>query len=192
MTTTPAEKPADAPETTPAADDTTDTPNGADSDAQVLDGGDAQVLDDEQRPDDEDRADDDEDRAADDGRDTFPRKVVEKLRRQNTSLRDRAKAAEATVTALQQQAADKAIKAAGLKPRAVWAVAQLADVLADDGTVDAAKLSAAISTAKAELGVAPPKRTPPRPGAGKGLQSGAGVPQSKPRGFAAAFGPRPN
>lgn len=191
MTTTPAEKPADAPETTPAADDTTDTPNGADSDAQVLDGGDAQVLDDEQRPDDDaPAADDDEDRAADDG-DASPRQL-KKLRKENATLRDRAKAAEATVTALQQQAADKAITAAGLRPRAVWAVAELGDVLADDGTVDAAKLSAAISTAKAELGVAPPKRTPPRPGAGKGLQSGAGVPQQKPAGFAAAFGPRPN
>lgn len=129
--------------------------------------------------------------------DTFPRRVVEKLRKENTALRDRvraaedrAQAAEAARTALQQQAADEAIEAAGLKPAAVWHDSKLADVLADDGTIDRAKLTAAMKTAMRTLDVIP-RRPVPRPGAGAPLRSGAGVPLEKPNTWVNAFGPRP-
>lgn len=120
--------------------------------------------------------------------DTFPRSVVEKLRKENATYRDRAKAAEQAVQALQRQAADKAITAAGLKPAAVWAVAELAQVLDDRGAIDDRKLAAAMNTARAQLGIA---RRTPAPGA-HGFRSGSGAPQQKHNPFAAAFGPKPN
>lgn len=155
------------------------------------DGGDTQAAEDAQA------ADEGDDDGQDDDADTFPRRVVEKLRKEAASLRDRARtaeeraqAAEAATTALQQRAADEAIKAAGLKPAAVWHDSKLADVLADDGSIDAAKLAAAMKTAERTLDVRP-RRPVPRPGAGAALRSGAGVPPSRPPGFEQAFAPRP-
>ncbi|MGQ9349726.1 hypothetical protein [Mycolicibacterium gilvum] len=184
-----AEKPADVAE----ADAQPDTPAATDepaSDELDATGGNAPAATDGDEDQDQ-AADGDEDQDQADG-DTFPRKVVEKLRKQNASLRDRARTAEAAMTAMQQRAADEAIKAAGLRPAAVWAVAALDDVTAQNGTVDAAKLNAAMTAAREQLGVGQPRRSAPRPGAGSELRSGAGVPQQKPRGFAAAFGPPPN
>ncbi|KUI00925.1 hypothetical protein AU189_11460 [Mycolicibacterium acapulense] len=190
MTTTTAEKRSDAPE----LDEQTDTPtaaaagaHGAHSDAQALDGDQPAAPGDDEHHGDNDDADGDE---LDENADTFPRKVVEKLRRQNTNLRDRAKAAEATVAHLQRQAADQAIKAAGLKPAAVWAVTKLGDVLDGQGGVDSKKLAAAMSTARDQLGVTAPAKRIPKPGTGGALRSGSGVPQEKPRGFTDAFAPR--
>lgn len=172
------ENPADATETddradTPAADDAANEAHG-DADTPVA------------------GAADNDDEHLDDAAEMFPRKVVEKLRKQNTSLRERAKTAEATVAHLQRQAADKAITAAGLKPAAVWAVAELADVLDNQGGLDDRKLAAAVKKAGEQLGVQPPKpKTPPRPGVGA-LRSGTGGPHSdgRPSGFAAAFAPQ--
>ncbi|EKF25254.1 hypothetical protein C731_0781 [Mycolicibacterium hassiacum DSM 44199] len=167
MTTNPADDRAD----TPAAD--TEAANEAHDDA------DTQVAG---------AADNDDEHAGG----MFPRKVVEKLRKQNASLRERAKTAEATVAHLQRQAADKAIRAAGLKPAAVWAVAELGDVLDEQGGVDDEKLAEAVRRACTELGVQPPKPKPtPRPGVGA-LRSGTGGPHSdgRPSGFAAAFAPQ--
>lgn len=117
--------------------------------------------------------------------DTFPRDYVEKLRRESATLRDRAKAAEQAVEALQRQAAEQQIRAAGLKPAAVWAVAQLGDVVDDHGAIDPGKLGAAMGTARQQLGIRQPAPAPGR----AGLKSGSGVPHEKPRGFAEAFGP---
>jgi len=117
--------------------------------------------------------------------DTFPRDYVEKLRKQNASYRDRAKAAEATVTALQRQHVDEKITAAGLKPAAVWAVAELADVLDDRGAVHAGKLNAVMQSARETLGI---KRSFAKPG-NRDLRSGAGVPQEPRNDWTAAFGP---
>jgi hypothetical protein len=94
-----------------------------------------------------------QDDAVDLDADHFPRHVVEKLRKENAAYRDRAKAAEATVAALQRQAADHAIAAAGMKPEAVWAVAKLDDLLNEQGAVDAGKLRAAMATARNTFGI---------------------------------------
>lgn len=128
----------------------------------------------------------DTDGAADD---VFPREVVEKLRRESAGYRDRAKAAEGRLTAMQCQSVDAQITAAGMRPAAVWATAQLDELLADNGAVDAGKVSAAMAAAREALGIG--RHRPPHPGQGE-LNSGAtGAAQHAPGpGFAAAFGPR--
>jgi hypothetical protein len=118
--------------------------------------------------------------------DTFPRAVVEKLRKESAGLRDRAKTAEEQVTALQRQIVSRQVAAAGVKPEAVFAVAQIDDLLADDGTVDPDKVSAAMFNARKTLG-AHPKRNPAGRG---GLHSGAGISGGQPAGFESAFRPR--
>ncbi|BCP11682.1 hypothetical protein MINTM020_37800 [Mycobacterium paraintracellulare] len=136
-----------------------------------------------------DAADTDETPGTDDSSDMFPRKVVEKLRKESATLRDRVKAAEDRLSAMQRQAVAWQITAAGMRPEAVFAVAQLDDLLAGDGTVDAAKVSRAMAAARQTLGIS--QRPAPRPGHGE-LNSGAtGMKDHMPGpGFAAAFGPR--
>lgn len=136
-----------------------------------------------------DAADTDETPSSDDSSDMFPRKVVEKLRKESAALRDRAKTAEDRLSAMQRKAVARQITAAGMRPEAVFAVTQLDDLLADDGTVDAAKVSGAMAAARQTLGIS--QRPAPRPGHGE-LNSGAtGMKEHTPGpGFAAAFGPR--
>lgn len=66
----------------------------------------------------------------------------------------------AQVDALQRAEVERHAAAAELKPAALWSAGtQLADLLADDGTVDAAKVSTAIGAAREQLGIpAPPPR----------------------------------
>lgn len=118
----------------------------------------------------------------------FSRSYVEKLRKESAGYRERATTAEATVAALQQQHAERLIDAAGVKPAAVFAVAELADLLADDGTVCAEKVNAAITRARQELGV-----TGRPQGLGKRgtLESGSGAPKSTPNSWKSAFAPPP-
>lgn len=120
--------------------------------------------------------------------DVFPREVVEKLRKESASYRDRAKTAEDRLSAMQRQSVARQITAAGMHPEAVWAVAQLDDLLADDGTIDAAKVSRAMATARQTLGI---QQRRVFPGMGE-LNSGAtGFRDYTPGpGFASAFGPR--
>ncbi|MCV7221608.1 hypothetical protein [Mycolicibacterium elephantis] len=177
-----AETRADAPETGDQPDTPPDTDTAA-TDTLSADT-DTPAADDAQHQ------DDGGDEHQDDGDDgNVVGRRLKKLRHENATLRQRAKTAEATVEHLQRQSADKAIKAAGLKPAAVWAIAELADVLDGRGGVDDRKLAAAIKQAAEQLGVQPPKRRTPRPGAGSPLRSGAGIPEGKPRGFADAFAP---
>lgn len=139
-------------------------------------------------------ADTDETPDSDEPGDVFPRSVVEKLRRESAGLRDRAKAAEDQLAeradrlaAVQRQSVDRQISAAGMRPAAVWAVATLDDVLADDGTVDTDKVAAAMAAARQTLGIE--RRRAYIRG---GLHSGAAAPRdyTPGPGFAAAFGPR--
>lgn len=116
----------------------------------------------------------------------FSRSYVEKLRRESAGYRERATTAEAAVAALQQQHAERLIDAAGVKPAAVFAVTELADLIADDGTVDAEKVNAAVTRARQELGVTGrPQPLLPR----GGLTSGTGAPQSTPNRWQSAFAP---
>jgi len=145
----------------------------------------AEPESDEREP---DPAADDADAAeptADDAQE-FSRTYVEKLRRESAGYRERATTAEAAVAALQQQHAERLIDAAGVKPAAVFAVTELADLLAEDGTVDAEKVTAAITRARQELGVTGrPQPLLPR----GGLTSGTGAPQSTPNRWQSAFAP---
>jgi hypothetical protein len=131
---------------------------------------------------------------SDDSSDVFPRPVVEKLRRESAGLRDRIKASEERVTAseervtaLQKQIVDRQVRQAGMRPEAVWAVTELADLLADDGTVDVEKVRTATGVARQTLGIryGDPHR-------GHGFRSGATNVGLEPpaRGFETAFRPR--
>lgn len=64
------------------------------------------------------------------------------------------------VTALQRAEVDRLAAGADLRPAALWASgAELADLLTADGTVSAARVSAAIATAREQLGIPnPPSR----------------------------------
>jgi hypothetical protein len=90
------------------------------------------------------------------------------------------------VEALQRSQLEQHISAAGLKPAAVWALGtQVADLLADDGQPDPEKITAAIATARDELGIA---AKTPRGAAG--LRSGSMGPQPLPPTFVEAFTPK--
>lgn len=136
--------------------------------------------------------DDDGTGAEDDGADgeVFPRKVVEKLRRESATLRDRAKTAEDRLSAMQRQSVERQITSAQMRPEAVWAVAKLDELVADDGSVDADAVTQAMARAKRTLGIG--GRRAPGLEIG-GLSSGAtGAKDYTPGpGFAAAFRPRP-
>jgi hypothetical protein len=134
-----------------------------------------------------DSADTDETAASDDSSDTFPRSVVEKLRRESAGLRDRAKNAEDRLAATQRQLVDRQITAAGMRPEAVYAVAGLDDLLAADGTVDAAAVTRAMAAARQTLGIT--QRPVARPGQGE-LNSGTGPREKRKSGWLTAFGPR--
>lgn len=116
--------------------------------------------------------------------------------RQAAKLRKRAQAAEAErdalreqVQALQRQQIDAQVTAAGIKPTAVWATGvELAELTADDGTVDAEAVTAAIERARDELGVTPVGRGgAPVPGAG---ERPTVAPPNAAQAFAKAFAPR--
>jgi hypothetical protein len=71
------------------------------------------------------------------------------------------------VSSLQKAEAERLAGAAKLKPAALWASGvQLADLLTENGTVDAALVAAAIATAKDVLGISGPPAAPPASGQG--------------------------
>lgn len=104
--------------------------------------------------------------------------------------RERLAAAEAerdrlagVVAAMQQAEVNRIVEAEGLKPKAFAAAGvELSDLLAEDGTVDAQKVTDAVGVARDELGLGP--RTP-MPDVNQGQMNGSGVDDS----WAAAFGP---
>ncbi len=113
--------------------------------------------------------------------------------------RERAQAAEARVAEMETQAGEltatverlqrlhveQVINAAGVKPAAVFAVAELADLIDDAGLPDTAKVQKAIGAAREQLGV-------PAPGIVRQqeLRSGAGASPPRKNGWASAFAPR--
>jgi hypothetical protein len=92
----------------------------------------------------------------------------------------------ANVERLQRLHVEQAVAQTGIKPAAVFAVAELADLLGDDGLPDADKVTAAVATARDQLGInliAAPQRQ-------IGMRSGAGTPPPKKDSWASAFAPR--
>lgn len=62
------------------------------------------------------------------------------------------------VEALQRSEVERQAAAEQIKPAALWSVTELADLLAEDGTVDADKLTAGLKSAREVLGLPAPKR----------------------------------
>lgn len=83
---------------------------------------------------------------------SFPRDYVEQLRKESADRRKERDILAAQVEKLQRRAVEKALKTTGVKPAAVWSVAALPDLIAEDGTIDDDKLSLAIDKAVNELG----------------------------------------
>ncbi|OBK44835.1 hypothetical protein A5656_05425 [Mycobacterium gordonae] len=106
--------------------------------------------------------DEDQDDADDDGASAGdgPGREAAKYRRRLRDAEAERDTLRATVESLQRAEVDRLATADGLKPAALWSSAELGDLLGDDGTVDAARVSAAIATAREQLGIAPPP--PPR------------------------------
>jgi hypothetical protein len=140
----------------------------------------------------EDREDSAEGENGGDEGDSAPRGRVAAARQRAQEAEAARDAAEAratdlagTVKLLQRLHVEQAVTAAGVKPAAVFAVAELADLIDDTGLPDADKVKAAVATAREQLGVSRPvvERQ-------MGMRSGAGVAPPKRDGWAAAFGPR--
>ncbi|MGH3969539.1 MAG: hypothetical protein ACRDTV_15840 [Mycobacterium sp.] len=166
------DEPLAGPQTEPATPDTADTPKVSDTAIQ--------------RQDDADGSGDN---------DTEPRGRAAKYRQraqESEAARDaaeqKATGLAGTIERLQRLHVEQAITAAGIKPAALWAVAELADLVDDDGLPDDAKIAAATKTARDQLGIKPPNLAGLRE---RGqLLSGAGAPQPRRDGWSAAFGRR--
>jgi hypothetical protein len=110
--------------------------------------------------------------------DPVPGREAAKWRKQLREVEAQRDSLVGTVQALQRAQVDAAVAATGLKPAALWASgAQLSDLVADDGTPDQAKITAAVAAAREQLGIDNDRRpkTPAR-----GLTSGATSPRPEP------------
>lgn len=97
-------------------------------------------------------------------------------------------AAQATkIEGLQKMLVDKAVEASGLKPAAVFAVAELGALLDENGLPDPEKIDAAVAAAKESLGVV---GLLPGPTRQTGMRSGAGYSPPKRDSWADAFAPK--
>lgn len=72
----------------------------------------------------------------------------------------------ARLEAVQRQQVENLLDASGVKPKAVWAVAELADLLADDGTIDPEQVTNAVAVARDKFGIAKPAKGTVVPGVG--------------------------
>ena len=145
----PAAEPASGDQDAPAAgsvQDTAEAPAGGDSD-------DSDDQDDQDNQDDTDDDGDDDGASAGDG----PGREAAKYRRRLRDAEAERDALKATVESLQRAEVDRLATGADLRPAALWASGpELADLLADDGTVDQVKVAAAISAARETLGIPNP------------------------------------
>jgi len=88
-----------------------------------------------------------------------PNNEAAKYRRKLREAEKQRDTLAAHVEALQRAQVDNLLAATGVKSDAVFAVAELADLLAEDGTVASEKLTAAVEAAKDKFGITPPKGT---------------------------------
>lgn len=124
---------------------------------------------------------DDQDDTDDDGASAGdgPGREAARYRRRLRDAEAERDALKATVQSLQRAEVDRLATDAGLRPAALWANgAEVGELLADDGTVDAARVAAAISAARETLGIPNP---PPRGNVVKGEGRSLGRPP-KPSG----------
>jgi len=107
-----------------------------------------------------------------------------KYRRKLRETEGQLEQARTQLEALQRQHVESLLAATGVRPDAVWAVADLVDLVAEDGTVSAEAVAAAVETARQKFGIAPISKGVHVPGAGK---APSGPPRST---LADAFRPR--
>lgn len=130
--------------------------------------------------DDQDDAEDQDDDAGGKGN-----KEAARYRRRLRDAEAERDALKATVESLQRAEVDRLATDAGLRPAALWANgAEVGELLADDGTVDAARVAAAIAAARETLGIPNP---PPRGNVVKGEGRSVGRP-ARPSGRDAMVG----
>lgn len=116
---------------------------------------------------DEDQDDDEPDEDQDDGPDGAGREAAKYRRRLREAEAERDQLAE-RVESLQRAEVERAATADGLRPAALWASGvELANLLADDGTVDGPKVLAAIEASREELGIPAPPVGPRVPREGR-------------------------
>ncbi|MGP4054286.1 hypothetical protein ACTWP6_05595 [Mycobacterium sp. 4D054] len=124
--------------------------------------------------------DEDQDDAADDGDGDGPGREAAKYRRRLRAAEAERDRLAGQVESLQRAEVERLAAGADLRPAALWASGpDLADLLSDDGTVDASKVSAAIDGAREQLGIPNP---PPRRNFVKGEGRNVGRTGGKPSG----------
>lgn len=117
--------------------------------------------------DDQDDGSDAEDQDDDEAGDGPGREAARYRRRLREAETERNQLAE-RVEALQRAEVERLAGVDGLRPAALWASgAELAELLGDDGTVDATKVSGAIGAARAQLGIPAPPVGPRVPKEGR-------------------------
>lgn len=89
-----------------------------------------------------------------------------KWRRKLRETQAELEAAAAQLDAVQRQQVEFLLAKSGVKPEAVFAVAEMSDLLNDDGGIDADKLDAAMATAQEKFGIVKPPKGNFVPGIG--------------------------
>jgi hypothetical protein len=67
---------------------------------------------------------------------------------------------------VQRQQVENLLAASNVKPQAVWAVAELSELLAEDGTIDAERVTQAVEAAREKFGITTPSKGSVVPGVG--------------------------
>lgn len=120
--------------------------------------------------------------------DSKPGREAAKYRRQLREAEAERDELRTQLGALRRAEVDRLVTDAKLKPAAVWAAGtELGNLLAADGTVDPAKVAAAVAATRETLGISPVPAAPSAHGQGKvGEPVGMGAGQ----GWQDAFAPR--
>lgn len=125
------------------------------------------------------------DAVEDDGK---PGREAARYRRQLREAETERDGLRTQLDALRRAEVDRLVTDAKVRPAAVWAAGtELASLLAEDGTVDAAKVTAAVAATREALGIAPLPVAPSAHGQGNvGVAVGSGA----EKGWQDAFAPR--
>lgn len=124
--------------------------------------------------------------ADDDGK---PGREAAKYRRQLREAEAERDELRTQLEALRRAEVDRLVTEAKLKPAAVWAAGtELGNLLAQDGTVDPAKVGAAVAATREALGISPVPAAPSAHGQGN---VGEPISMEASTGWANAFAPHP-
>jgi len=137
---------------------------------------------------DDDAAEDDPETPEDGPDDGKGSREAARYRRQLRAVEADRDALTARVEALQRSQVEARVEVLGVKPAALWAAGvEVADLLADDGTVDAEKVTQAVTQVRDTFGIRQPAKPRPRM-----FRSGASSASTQVSGsnWQAAFSPR--